>query len=236
MSRIVPSGCVVTLIDHACGRSGQEPPMRQVLGRLADRVQARRRLDPRAGLAYRPLVASTLPPLGNGEAGPASVDTLVQRAIHRIILAALATRALVLPVILVALLAHAQVHHVTVPSASLLTGVALVAAINVGLLVYLSGHRRPQLLLTPGFLVADVVLAAALYVWVASTVPEGLFFHPEWDALWLYMMGTVALWTRVWGGPYRRGDSRRRGTHSSAGDLGQRGGAGLDQLAGGGSA
>src|SRR6266545_351682 len=40
--------------------------------------------------AYRPLVASTLPPLGNGEAGPASVDTLVQRAIHRIILAALA--------------------------------------------------------------------------------------------------------------------------------------------------
>ena len=68
-----------------------------------------------AGLTYRPLVASTLPPLGNGEAGPASVDTLVQRAIHRIILAALATRALVLPVILIALLAHAQVHHVTVP-------------------------------------------------------------------------------------------------------------------------
>ena len=82
--------------------------MRQVLGHLADRAQARRRLDPRAGLAYRPLVASTLPPLGNGEAGPASVDTLVQRAIHRIILAALATRALVLPVILVALLAHAR--------------------------------------------------------------------------------------------------------------------------------
>jgi signal transduction histidine kinase len=173
--------------------------MRQVLGRLADRAQAGRRLDPRVGLAYRPLVASTLPSLGNGEAGPASVDTLVQRAIHRIILAALATRALVLPVILVALLAHAQVHHVTFPSASLLTGVALVAAINVGLLVYLSGHRRPQLLLTPGFLVADVVLAAALYVWVASTVPERLFFHPEWDALWLYMMGTVALWTGVRG-------------------------------------
>jgi signal transduction histidine kinase len=174
--------------------------MRQVLGHLADRAQARRRLDPRAGLAYRPLVASTLPPLGNGEAGPASVDTLVQRAIHRIILAALATRALVLPVILVGLLAHAQVHHVvTFPSASLLMGVALVAAINVGLLVYLSGHRRPQLLLTPGFLVADVVLAAALYVWVASTVSEGLFFHPEWDALWLYMMGTVVLWTGVRG-------------------------------------
>jgi len=173
--------------------------MRQVLGRLADRVQVGRRLGPQAGLAYRPLVTSTLPPLGNGEAGLASVDILVQRAIHRIILAALATRALVLPVILVALLAHAQVHHVTVPSASLLTGVALVVAINVGLLVYLSGHRRPRLLLAPGFLVADIVLATALYVWVASTVPEGLFFHPEWDALWLYMMGTVALWTGVRG-------------------------------------
>jgi signal transduction histidine kinase len=173
--------------------------MRQVLGRRADRAQARRRLDPRAGLAYRPLVASTLPPLGNGEAGPASVDTLVQRAIHRIILAALATRALVLPVILIALLAHTQVHHVTVPSASLLIGVAWVAAINVGLLVYLSGHRRPQLLLTPGFLVADVVLAAALYLWVAFTVRQGWFFHPEWDALWLYMMGTVVLWTGVRG-------------------------------------
>jgi signal transduction histidine kinase len=173
--------------------------MRQVLGRLADRAQAGRRLDPRAGLAYRPLVASTLSPLDSGEAGPASVERLVQRAIHRIVLAALATRALVLPVILVGLLAHAQIHHITFPSPSLLTGVALVTAINVGLLVYLSGHRRPQLLLTPGFLVADIILAAALYVWVASTVPEGYFFHPEWDALWLYMMGTVALWTGVRG-------------------------------------
>src|SRR4029450_11609207 len=173
----------------------QEPPMRQVLGRLADRSQAGRRLDPRAGLAYRPLVASALSPLDSGEAGPASVERLVQRAIHRIVLAALATRALVLPVILVGLLAHAQIHHITFPPPSLLTGVALVTAINVGLLVYLSGHRRPQLLLTPGFLVADIILAAALYVWVASTVPEGYFFHPEWDALWLYMMGTVALWT-----------------------------------------
>jgi signal transduction histidine kinase len=26
-----------------------------------------------------------------------------------------------------------------------------------------------------------------------------LFFHPQWDALWLYMMGTVALWTGVRG-------------------------------------
>jgi signal transduction histidine kinase len=173
--------------------------MRQVLGRLADQAQTRRRLDPRAGLAYRPLVASTLPPLDSGEAGPVGVETLVQRAIHRIVLAALATRALVLPVILVGLLAHAQVHHITFPSASLLAGVALVAVVNVGLLVYLSGHRRPQLLLTPGFLVADVVLAAALYVWVASTVPQTLFFHPEWDALWLYMMGTVVLWTGVRG-------------------------------------
>jgi signal transduction histidine kinase len=173
--------------------------MRQVLGRLADRVQARLRLNRRAGLAYRPLVASTLPPLGTGTAGPASVDTLVQRAIHRIILAALAARALVLPVIVLALLAHIQVHHVIIPSARLFIGVALVTAINVGLLVYLRGNRRPQLLLTPGFLVADVVLAAALYVWVALTVIHGHFFHPEWDALWLYMMGTVALWTGVRG-------------------------------------
>ena len=173
--------------------------MRQVLGRLADRVQARLRLGPEEGLAYRPLIASTLPPLRDGAAGPASVDTLVQRAIHRIILAALATRALVLPIILLAYLAHAQTHHVTFPSTSLLVGVTLVAAINVGLLIYLSGHRRPQLLLTPGFLVADVVLAAALYVWVALTVTRLHFFHPEWDALWLYMMGTVALWTGVRG-------------------------------------
>jgi signal transduction histidine kinase len=173
--------------------------MRQVLGRLADRAKSRRRLNARAGLAYRPLVASTHPPLGNGTAGPASVDTLVQGAIHRIILAALATRALVLPIIMVALLAHAQTHHVTYPSASLWVGVALVAALNVGLLVYLSGHRRPQLLLMPGFLVADVVLAAGLYVWVALTVTRLHFFHPEWDALWLYMMGTVALWTGVRG-------------------------------------
>lgn len=173
--------------------------MRQVLGRLADRAKSRLRLGAEGGLVYRPLVASTLPALGNGAAGPASVDTLVQRAIHRIILAALATRALVLPVILLALLAHAQTHHVTYPSSLLWAGVALVAAINVGLLVYLSGHRRPQLLLTPGFLVADVVLAAALYIWVARTVVHGQFFHPEWDALWLYMMGTVALWTGVRG-------------------------------------
>src|SRR4029453_15061790 len=177
----------------------QEPPMRQVLGRLADRAQAGRRLDPRAGLAYRPLVASTLSPLDSGEAGPASVERLVQRAIHRIVLAALATRALVLPVILVGLLAHAQTHHITFPSAFLFTGVALVTAINVGLVVYLSGHRRPQLLLTPGFLVADVVLAAALYLWVASTVAQTSFFHPQLDALWLYMMCPVPLWTGVRG-------------------------------------
>jgi hypothetical protein len=69
-------------------------------------------------------------------------------------------------------------------------GVSVVAAVNVGLLIYLSGHRRPQLLLSPGFVVADVVLAAALYVWVARHVIPGHFFHPEWDALWLYMMGT----------------------------------------------
>jgi signal transduction histidine kinase len=189
----------VTLIDTPPVAAGQEPPMRQVFMRLVDQAKVRLGVGSEAGLPYRPLVASTLPPLGNGTAGPASVDVLVQRAIHRIILAALAARALVLPVIMLALLAHAQVHHVTFPSASLLGGVALVGVINLVLLVYLSARRRPRLLLTPGFLVADVALAAFLYAWVALTVREGLFFHPEWDALWLYMMGTVALWTGVRG-------------------------------------
>jgi signal transduction histidine kinase len=175
--------------------------MRQVMGRFAGRAQARGDLRPPVGFPYRPLVASTLWPLDADDASRASVETLVQRAIHSLILVALAVRALVLPVIVVAMLAHAQVHHVDFPPGSLLVGLALVVAVNVVLLVYVSGHRHPQLLRAPGFLVADVVLTAALYLWVAVTLKEGLLFHSDWDALWLYLMGTVSLWTGVRGVP-----------------------------------
>jgi signal transduction histidine kinase len=174
--------------------------MRHVLGRMIERAQERLHAHAPIGLGFRPLLASVrLHDDGDADTSAAGVQMLVQRGLHSLILVALTTRALVLLVILIGLLAHAQVHHVNFPSSSLLTGMVVVVVLNVALLVYVGGRRRPHVLTTPGFFVADLAVAASLYLWVAYTLEPGMLFHPEWDALWLYLMGTVSLWTGVRG-------------------------------------
>jgi len=76
---------------------------------------------------------------------------------------------------------------------------AVVLAVDVGLLAGLAAGRLRWLLRSNLFLAADLLIAVALNLWMSASVPHGSFALGGRDTFWWYGIGTVGLWTGLRG-------------------------------------
>ncbi|HEX3778756.1 MAG TPA: ATP-binding protein [Pseudonocardiaceae bacterium] len=124
-----------------------------------------------------------------------SKDSLLVRACRYVVLVPLVYRVLGTPVALLSLLAAGGAGISTVAVATVLLVVA-----NLGGVVWVlrvSGFRRH---VAGAFLLADAVLAIAANM-VTSGVSTRADYFPAIAMSWNYLLGTMALWTLVWGVP-----------------------------------
>ncbi|WP_246257893.1 sensor histidine kinase [Amycolatopsis anabasis] len=117
-------------------------------------------------------------------------DPLMVRATRYAVLLPLAYRIVLIPVVwlwLVAAFGFGEVHSAT--------AVAAVAVLsNVGSLIWVLRVPDRSGAVTRNLLYADVVFALAANVLVSATVPGDLYARATWVP-WIYLSGTVALWT-----------------------------------------
>jgi signal transduction histidine kinase len=76
---------------------------------------------------------------------------------------------------------------------------AVLLAVDVGLLAGLAAGRLRWLLRSNLFLAADVLVAVALNLWMSASVPHGSLDEGGRDTFWWYAIGTVGLWTGLRG-------------------------------------
>jgi signal transduction histidine kinase len=76
---------------------------------------------------------------------------------------------------------------------------AVLLAVDVGLLAGLAAGRLRWLLRSNLFLAADVLVAVALNLWMSASVPHGSLNDGGRDIFWWYAVGTVGLWTGLRG-------------------------------------
>jgi signal transduction histidine kinase len=130
----------------------------------------------------------------NGQA--AGKDTLLVRACRYVVLVPLVYRVLGTPVALLSLIAAGGAGIRTVAVVT-----ALLVAANIGGIVWVlrvsSGFRRR---VAWTFMGADAALAIAANL-VTSAVSTREDYFPAIAMSWNYLLGTIALWTLVWGVP-----------------------------------
>ena len=131
-----------------------------------------------------------------GTTGRGRPDQLMIRACRYVVLLPLMYRVVAAPVMLLSYLAAVGNVHAG--------PVALVAALTI----LVNGGALVFVLRTPGLhagtskvlTIADAVIAAALNMFVALAVPDPQYTTASTVA-WIYLLGSVALWTLAWGVP-----------------------------------
>jgi signal transduction histidine kinase len=133
--------------------------------------------------------------MSSSGARPAT-DALLARATRYVVLVPLIFRVFTVPMRLLSYLAANGGNHawpvITVTALSVLVNLASAAWV-----LRVPGIRGSWSRL---LLLGDAVLAVALNLFVAFTVPDPQFVDAA-PVTWLYLVGTVALWTLTWGMP-----------------------------------
>ncbi|HEY2696304.1 MAG TPA: ATP-binding protein [Pseudonocardiaceae bacterium] len=129
----------------------------------------------------------------NGQ-GPGK-DTLLTRACRYVVLVPLVYRIVGMPVALLALIAAGGAGISTVAVATVL--LVLANVLGVAWVLRVSGFRRN---IAAWFMFADAALAIAANM-VTSAVSTRADYFPAIGMSWDYLLGSIALWTLVWGVP-----------------------------------
>jgi len=131
-----------------------------------------------------------------GTTGRGRPDTLMVRACRYVVLLPLMYRVVAAPVMLLSYLAAAGSAHVT--------PVAVVAALTILLngaaLVWVLRAHTLRAGTSKALTMADAGFAAVLNLFVALSVPDPQYATASTVA-WIYLLGSVALWTLAWGVP-----------------------------------
>ncbi|MFD1545780.1 sensor histidine kinase [Nonomuraea guangzhouensis] len=77
--------------------------------------------------------------------------------------------------------------------------VVITVVVNTGMMVASIARRVRQLLRSPWFLAADLLSTAGLIVWSALQLPPGAYVLAQRDTFWMYILGTIGLWTTIHG-------------------------------------
>jgi signal transduction histidine kinase len=73
------------------------------------------------------------------------------------------------------------------------------AVVNLGLVALAVRGRARRVLTSPWMCAADFAVAWGWLVWAGAVETPGLIMHPNADAVWTYIGGTVALWMTLRG-------------------------------------
>jgi signal transduction histidine kinase len=127
--------------------------------------------------------------------GVASADALASRTLSWFVVAALAYRVALTPILIAGAIGNGRRE---VPLSLLATMGAVFSGDLVLLLGVLAGRFR-RLLGSNVFLVVDLCVTVALNLWATSVLQRGTFFLPGRDIVWGYTFGVVAFWTGLRG-------------------------------------
>jgi signal transduction histidine kinase len=138
--------------------------------------------------------ATTSPPDAGDPAARTAVEGVPERALGWWALGGLGYRVVLTPFLI------ANVVAVWGSAASrYVWALAVLLAVDVGLLAGLAAGRLRWLLRSNLFLAADVLVAVALNLWMSASVPHGSLDDGGRDTFWWYAIGTVGLWTGLRG-------------------------------------
>jgi signal transduction histidine kinase len=128
--------------------------------------------------------------------GRPSTDTLLIRACRYVVLVPLMYRVVAAPVMLLSYLASEGSPNST-PVAVV---AALTMLLNAGALVWMLRVPGLRGSVARVLIIGDALVAVAVNLYIAMAVPD-----PHYDTAaavaWIYLLGTVALWTLAWGVP-----------------------------------
>jgi signal transduction histidine kinase len=127
--------------------------------------------------------------------GVESADALASRTLNWFVVAALAYRVALTPVIIAGALGNLG-RGVPVP---LFVSMGVVLSGDLVLLLGVLAGRFRRVLQSSALLVVDVIGAVALNLWATATLERGTYFLPGRDIVWGYTFGVVALWTGLRG-------------------------------------
>jgi signal transduction histidine kinase len=138
--------------------------------------------------------ATTSPPGAGGPPARTAIEGLPEQALGWWALGGLGYRVVLTPFLIanvVAVWGSAGSRYVW--------ALAVLLAVDVGLLAGLAAGRLRWLLRSNLFLAADVLVAVALNLWMSASVPHGSLDDGGRDIFWWYAIGTVGLWTGLRG-------------------------------------
>jgi signal transduction histidine kinase len=138
--------------------------------------------------------ATTSPPGAGNPPARTTIQGIQERALGWWALGGLGYRVVLTPFLmanLVAVWGSAASRYIWV--------LAVLLAVDVGLLAGLATGRLRWLLRSNLFLAADVLVAVALNLWMSASVPHGSLNDGGRDIFWWYAIGTVGLWTGLRG-------------------------------------
>jgi signal transduction histidine kinase len=134
--------------------------------------------------------------LGLAPTAPDSGKDFANLVVHRLVTVALLYRALIIPIAIVGFL----VEHVPMRHWHLVLIIIAALSITNCLLAWrVARGSLPGWFKTPGFLLADVSVAALLNIGASVLIPHGALAHTSRDLFSPYIMASMALWVGVWG-------------------------------------
>ena len=133
---------------------------------------------------------------GSGAVSAASVGALAAQTFGWFALAVLIYRVAVIPITAVNILANLPGE---IPLGALAVVLGGLLAANLALLAGALSGRPSGLLESNALLVADVVVAVAVSLWVSAVMPHGNFYLMGHDAFMPYFLSVVVLWTALRG-------------------------------------